>query len=187
MPGVGFTLCYVKWGWVPLVFSNKGILALTLPKPSEGDAILWVSERWPEAELDPEALGGLKARLMSYFEGERVTFDDPVDWNGATGFQIAVWQATRAIPWGEVRSYGEIALAVGRPGGARAVGQALSVNPVPIIVPCHRVVRSDGTLGGFTGGIELKRRLLALEGVHTGDLRTAARIRPSAISEGRTG
>ena len=107
------------------------------------------------------------SELREYFEGRRQAFDVPVATAG-TAFQQQVWNALRGIPYGELRSYRDVAVAIGRPAAVRAVGAANGRNPVPIIVPCHRVIGSNGTLTGFGGGLETKRRLLALEGA--GDL-----------------
>jgi O-6-methylguanine DNA methyltransferase len=98
-----------------------------------------------------------------YFTGIDVRFDLPLDLKG-TDFERAVWEALRTIPHGEVRNYGWVARIVGRPGGARAVGNACGKNPVPIIVPCHRVILSSGRIGGYSGGIGMKRALLEIEG-----------------------
>ena len=103
--------------------------------------------------------------LARYFRGEAVDFRDiPLDLDTATAFERRVYNATRRIPFGRVASYGQIARAIGNPRASRAVGQALGKNPIGIVIPCHRVVASDGSLGGYTGGIEYKRRLLRLEG-----------------------
>ncbi len=121
-------------------------------------------ERWGlEGISDDPVLDDLKARLQRYFAGERVAFDDPLDPTVGTPFQRRVWAATREIPYGETRSYRWMACRIGSPGAARAVGQALAANPFPIVVPCHRVIRSDGDLGGFGSRPELKRRLLEME------------------------
>jgi len=101
-------------------------------------------------------------QLHEYFAGERRAFDLPLDVRG-TPFQIDVWNALRAIPYGASRSYGMIAQEVGRPKAARAVGQAAAANPIPIIVPCHRMVGKSGQLVGFGGGLPLKEKLLMLE------------------------
>jgi methylated-DNA-[protein]-cysteine S-methyltransferase len=101
--------------------------------------------------------------LEEYFGGERRTFGVPLAPHG-TPFQLSVWQALRAIPYGETQSYGELARRLGCPAGARAVGLANGANPLPIIVPCHRVIGADGSLTGFGGGLAIKRALLALEG-----------------------
>lgn len=104
------------------------------------------------------------AELEEYFDQKRRTFTVPLSPKG-TEFQMAVWQALRAIPYGQTRTYGEIAQAVGRPGAARAVGMANHDNPLLILTPCHRVVGKNGGLTGFACGLEVKRRLLELEGI----------------------
>ena len=102
------------------------------------------------------------AEIGEYLAGRRREFAIPLDLEGSP-FQVKVWKALLAIPYGETRSYGEIARAVGRPKAARAVGMANRSNPVAIIVPCHRVIAGDGSLGGYAGGLEMKTRLLRLE------------------------
>jgi len=102
------------------------------------------------------------AQLDEYFSGKRKVFDLPLKLNG-TDFQVAVWKALQKIPFGETRSYGEIARAIGKPKAVRAVGMANNRNPIVIIVPCHRVIGHDGSLTGYGGGLELKRQLLELE------------------------
>jgi len=106
----------------------------------------------------------LTKQLVRYFEGKRVRFDVPLDLSRGTAFQRAVWRACARIPRGETRSYADLARMAGRPGAARAVGNAMHNNPVPIAVPCHRVIKSDGSLGGFGSGVSLKKKLLRLEG-----------------------
>ncbi|MBM4466392.1 MAG: methylated-DNA--[protein]-cysteine S-methyltransferase [Chloroflexi bacterium] len=156
--------CPTAWGWVGIASSPSGLLVLTLPEPTQERALKPLLERWGEAQLyqDP-GLEGLKRRLQQYFDGQRVVFDEPLDLTGATAFQRRVWSAVRDIPYGETRSYGQIARQVGSPGAARAVGQAMAANPLPIVVPCHRVMGSNGDLRGFGGGLDLKRRLLEME------------------------
>lgn len=107
-------------------------------------------------------LRAARRQLTEYFQGKRKVFDLPLDLNG-TPFQRRVWNQLRRIPYGVTRSYGEVARAIGKPGAARAVGQASGANPVPILVPCHRVIAAGGALGGYGGGLRLKRFLLALE------------------------
>lgn len=102
------------------------------------------------------------SELDAWFAGDLRIFSVPVGLSG-TSFQKAVWSAIGEIPWGECRSYGEIAREIGRPGAARAVGGACNRNPVPIIIPCHRVIGSDGSLTGFGGGLDIKARLLERE------------------------
>jgi O-6-methylguanine DNA methyltransferase len=104
--------------------------------------------------------------LRRYFAGEKIAFSCPLDLRG-TPFQISVWQALRDIPYGETRSYAEIAQTTGRPAAVRAVGAANGANPIAIIVPCHRVIGSNGTLTGYGGGLPTKSWLLSLEGIAT--------------------
>lgn len=115
-----------------------------------------------EQDIDISALNLAAQQLAEYFQGNRRAFDLPLAPAG-TPFQLAVWAALRAIPYGETRTYGEIAAAVGRPRAARAVGGACHVNPLLIVTPCHRVVGSGGALTGFACGLPVKERLLALE------------------------
>jgi methylated-DNA-[protein]-cysteine S-methyltransferase len=115
--------------------------------------------------VDPAAcpvVGDARAQLAAYFAGERTAFDLPLAMRG-TAFNLRVWAELRGIPYGETASYADVARRLGSPGAARAVGAANARNPIPIIVPCHRVVGADGSLTGFGGGIERKRWLLAHE------------------------
>lgn len=104
-------------------------------------------------------------QLLEYFQGELQQFDLPLNPQG-TPFQQRVWAALREIPCGQTRSYKELAGAAGCPQGFQAVGQANGENPIPILIPCHRVIAADGSLGGYRGGPELKRSLLSIEGIH---------------------
>ena len=105
------------------------------------------------------------SELREYFGGQRAQFDVPLDWSRMAPFQRAVLEATATVPFGHVDTYAGIARKIGKPGATRAVGNALGRNPIPVIVPCHRVIRSDATIGGYTGGLGIKHRLLAIEGV----------------------
>ncbi len=105
------------------------------------------------------------AQLEAYFEGRRTEFDFPIRLTG-TAFQKAVWEELLRIPYGEIRSYGQIASAIGKPKAPRAVGQAANRNPIWIVVPCHRVVGSNASLTGYAGGLSLKQALLELENSH---------------------
>lgn len=117
----------------------------------------------------PRAMQVYVQQLEEYFVGQRREFSFALDLRG-TDFQRACWNALLAIPYGETRTYGDIARAVGRPTGFRAVGMANNRNPVAIVVPCHRVIASDGTLCGYGGGLDVKRKLLELEGALSGTL-----------------
>jgi O-6-methylguanine DNA methyltransferase len=108
----------------------------------------------------------VERQLAEYLEGKRRVFDLPLRLEGSD-FQKAVWEAVARIPYGQTASYGEIALIVGRPKASRAVGAANGANPIPIVIPCHRVIGSDGSLTGYGGGLALKSRFLALEGILT--------------------
>lgn len=112
---------------------------------------------------DAGRTAGLRRQLEEYFAGERQEFDLELAPEG-TPFELSVWEELKKIPFGETRSYGEIAQAIGRPGSARAVGRANGANPIPIVVPCHRVIGADGSLTGFGGGLDAKTRLLEIEG-----------------------
>ena len=125
--------------------------------------IFMPSERFRATAESPAVLGEAAAQLREYFAGTRRDFDLILSEVGATDFQRQVWSALRAIPYGEVRTYAQIAHDVRRPRAMRAVGNANHANPWPIVVPCHRVVARGG-LGGYGGGLEVKRFLLALEG-----------------------
>ncbi|MGW3093682.1 methylated-DNA--[protein]-cysteine S-methyltransferase [Streptomyces sp. NPDC001102] len=116
----------------------------------------------PDAPLLAEAIRQVRA----YFAGERHDFDLPLDWSLISGFNRQVLrELASGVPYGAVVGYGDLAGRVGQPGAAQAVGVAMGSNPLPVVVPCHRVVESDGGIGGFGGGLETKRKLLALEGV----------------------
>lgn len=104
-------------------------------------------------------------QIAQYFAGERKAFDVPLNLDGVTEFRAEVLRALMEVPYGETTTYGELARAVGRPKAVRAVGSACATNPLPILIPCHRVLRSDGALGGYRGGTEAKRFLLALESI----------------------
>jgi methylated-DNA-[protein]-cysteine S-methyltransferase len=107
----------------------------------------------------------LKRQLHQYAAGQTVRWKVPVDLSSGTEFQQKVWRVLRTIPRGETRSYGWVAQKVGKPKASRAVGAACGANPVPVIVPCHRVIAGDGSIGGFGGGLPMKRRLLRSEGL----------------------
>ncbi len=118
-----------------------------------------VTDRKPTSQLGRQ----VAQELLEYFSGSRKRFTFPMKPEG-TPFDLAVWERLRAIPYGQTRSYGEVAASLGKPGAARAVGGANHRNPIPIAIPCHRVIAAGGKLGGYGGGLDLKRNLLALEG-----------------------
>lgn len=166
MGPIGITTCPTSFGWVGIAWSSRGLVALTLPQPTEADTL----EQLPVGTGSlPEAVQGLDVaaladKLRRYFDGEPVSFDEPLDPTMGTEFQQRVWAITRAIPRGQTRSYGQVARQAGT-CAARAVGQAMARNPWPVVVPCHRVLGSDGSLTGFGGGLEMKKKMLEMEGV----------------------
>jgi methylated-DNA-[protein]-cysteine S-methyltransferase len=117
----------------------------------------------PAASIDPDATAGVVRELEAYFDGRLRSFETPLDLSGATAFDADVWAAARAIPYGEVASYGELALMAGHPGAARAVGGSMARCPFSPVVPCHRVIHADGTIGGWGSETWVKRWLLNLE------------------------
>ena len=155
-----------KMGWVGILASWKGLLSIALPQPSAEETGLQLGEQVNQAIWSPELFADLVLRLQAYFSGRQVSFPDELDLSAATPFQREVWAATRLIPYGETRSYRWVAEQTKRPKAMRAVGQALGKNPLPIVVPCHRVITSGGKLGGFRGGLTMKEHLLRQESSH---------------------
>ena len=118
----------------------------------------------PRIVESPVYLDDVRRELDEYFEGDRTDFDIPIDWRLMDGFRRRVLRATARIPYGKVSTYRQIATKAGNPKASRATGNALGSNPIPIVVPCHRVLRTGGGLGGYGGGLEIKEFLLNLEG-----------------------
>jgi O-6-methylguanine DNA methyltransferase len=147
--------------------SDASLCWLGTPGTPLEKGLEWAQKRGydePILHTEHPVLRQARDELIRYFAGERVTFTTPLDMKG-TPFQIAVWRELCNIPYGETRSYGEIALAIGRPSASRAVGAANGANPLAIIVPCHRVIGGNGTLIGYGGGLPTKLWLLRLEGI----------------------
>ncbi len=163
MPDLYWCRSPSPWGSLRLLATERGLCRVVLP--AEEGVERWVVRFLPgyTAVEGSSLLQETARQLENYLAGRLHTFDLPLDLYG-TAFQKAVWQALRAIPYGQVWSYAQVAAAVGRPQAARAIGAAVAANPLPIIIPCHRVVRADGSLGGYGGGAEMKRDLLRLEG-----------------------
>lgn len=161
---LSYTVFDTAAGWMALLGSSNGLLRTILPRRSAGEAQRLLGKITDDAASSPDMFQELVARFRAYFGGQAVAFPDPLDLSSATDFQRRVWTATRQIPYGATRSYSWIAEQIQNPAAARAVGQALGANPLPVIVPCHRVLASNGGLGGFSGGLKVKRQLLKLEG-----------------------
>ena len=138
---------------------------LTVASTEKGIASILFGTHVPEGIAAEPGNRETVEQLTEYFQGKRTRFELPLDVEGTT-FQRAVWSELLRIPYGETRSYGEIAKAVGKPGAARAVGMANHDNPIAVVIPCHRVVGSDGSLTGYAGGLHLKSQLLSIERQH---------------------
>jgi methylated-DNA-[protein]-cysteine S-methyltransferase len=169
---VNLALIDTALGWIGVALTGRGIAFATVFHASREEALAALQEARPKASLlDAGSLSELEELLHRYARGEPVSFEGLVfDLSACTPFQQAVLRTTQAIPPGQTRTYADVARAIGRPRAARAVGQALSRNPVPLMIPCHRVVGSDGGLRGYggVGGVATKQRLLALEKQATG-------------------
>ncbi|MBN1866151.1 methylated-DNA--[protein]-cysteine S-methyltransferase [Candidatus Sumerlaeota bacterium] len=173
-----------SWGWCGAGLSPQGLALVQLPFSERS-----VASKALEARVDSFLAGrsrddssvgkdasrargtldalarSIEAQVQAYFEGRLTEFDLPLDWTGVTRFRRRVWQATRRIPFGATLTYGELARKVGIPAAARAVGGALGANPIPPVVPCHRVLGARGALAGYSavGGTDLKKRLIEFE------------------------
>jgi methylated-DNA-[protein]-cysteine S-methyltransferase len=162
------------WGWMGVSETRKGINAVVLPKDSR-QVVLSELEATAAATLDALATSRLcnaQEQLTEYLAGMRTSFDLPLDLSRGTSFQRKVWRTLRRISYGRLRSYQWVADCVGGRQYARAVGNAVGANPIPIVIPCHRIVAQDASLGGFSGGLPTKRKLLTLEG-------TLGKLRPA--------
>ena len=164
METVHFAKTSTPIGMLRVASTERGLAYLELPHHSGRGLRGWLERHLPGARcvdaIDPNK--PVIEQIFQYLEEDRVDFEVPLDLRG-TAFQHEVWNALRDIPYGESCSYADIARRIGRPRATRAVGSANNANPVALIVPCHRVIAADGKLGGYGGGVELKKRLLAME------------------------
>jgi methylated-DNA-[protein]-cysteine S-methyltransferase len=142
-------------GWLELRVSDRGVQSISYV----------AAPKSPRMAKEHPVVSQLIEVLDRYFNGETVKFSVPLDLDNGTPFQHKVWSALTRIPYGQTRSYAEVAEAVGTPQGARAVGSANKSNSIPILIPCHRVIKADRGLGGYDSGVHIKKRLLELEGV----------------------
>jgi len=163
-----YTLIHTRWGWVGALFTEKGLKKLTFPSGSKVEAKKRLKIDGVQADyMEAGRFKGLEQQLVNYFNGKPAKFESALDLSGSTQFQRDVWHTVAGIPYGQAKSYKWVADKMGRKNAYRAVGQALARNPMPIIIPCHRVIRKNGTPGGFAGKagiIETKIKLLSLEG-----------------------
>ncbi len=155
-----------RWGWIGISETTKGIDAVVLPQASR-QAVLSELPGASAERLDGQASPRLReaqAQLTDYLAGTRHSFDLSLDLSGGTSFQQKVWATLLRVSYGRLRSYQWVAVRVGGSQYARAVGNAVGANPMPIVIPCHRIVAQDTSIGGFSCGLPMKRKLLALEG-----------------------
>jgi methylated-DNA-[protein]-cysteine S-methyltransferase len=164
--------CYhifaTPFGFCAIAWSEQGVTRFQLPECDKQSLMDRMGSASQERQDDlPRRIEVVVAKVERYFNGERVEFSDaPLDLRARRPFDMAVYEATRAVAWGEIATYGEIARKAGSPLAARAVGHALSRNPIAIIIPCHRILAAGAKIGGFSafGGVAVKEQLLGLEG-----------------------
>jgi methylated-DNA-[protein]-cysteine S-methyltransferase len=157
---------WTPWGWMGVAESEEGIAAIVLPHTSKAAVAAALGSEVTDSDGSSSSsrLREARKQLLEYLAGTRTSFDLSLDLSRGTAFQQRVWKKLGAIPYGQLWSYRGLASRVGGVQYARAVGGAVGANPLPIVLPCHRIVAQDATLGGFSCGLPAKRRLLALEG-----------------------
>lgn len=163
---VTYEIHETPFGEMIVAASREGIVRIALPAEDARQVLESLAARVSPriAMLGRSSITRARTQLDSYFGGELRNFELPLDWRLTGGFRRSVLEQTAAIPYGLTASYGEVAGRAGSPGASRAAGSALANNPLPIVVPCHRVLRSDGEIGAYLGGTDMKRALLELEG-----------------------
>ena len=167
---VGYGVADSPLGPLTVIVTGRGLVRLSYAHEEIEEQLDEIATRIsPRVLTSPERTDSVRRQLDEYFSGRRHRFDVPIDWRLVRGFAGEVLRATSRIPFGSVSSYREIAAAAGSANAYRAAGNALGSNPIPIVVPCHRVLHAGGGLGGYTGGLERKRYLLRLEGVLEGN------------------
>ncbi len=164
-PEYFYTVYRSPIGQLHLVASSKGLVALCFTKQSFDRLLKGSQFAGIKPERSDRQFKSLLKQLDAYFKGRPIKFVYQADLLSGTGFQKAVWQKLSGLLPGQLTTYGSLAREIKRPKSFRAVGQAVGANPLPIIIPCHRVISSIGKLGGFTGGIGLKKKLLSIEGI----------------------
>jgi methylated-DNA-[protein]-cysteine S-methyltransferase len=165
---IGFTVQESDLGTIVIVVKDSRLVSIDVSK----EPILTIQKQmravYPQGTESATIFKTLLPMIDLYLRGNKVEFAIDLDWNGLSEFGRSVLEETRKIPYGRVSTYGSLGRRLGYTNAARAVGQALGRNPFPLVVPCHRVLRGDGTLGGFSMGLGLKEKLLSLEGVSLG-------------------
>jgi len=163
---VAYTSTDSPFGPLLLATTKRGLVRVGLPNQNADELLLDLAERVSPRVLEaPGELDEVRRELDLYFEGKLDSFDLPLDWQLSGGFRQRVLRAINRIPYGQTRSYTEMARKAGNERAVRAAGTACGSNPIPLVVPCHRVLRTGGALGGYGGGLPMKESLLALEGV----------------------
>lgn len=162
---IEYTFFESQTGIISVVSKNKSVISLDILPENTYEAKKRLSTLYPDGLQSGKPFQKIRLLLDRYLKGRKVEFDIDIDISGESLFTQKVLLELRKIPYGRLRSYLSIGKQLGYPMAARAVGQAVKRNPIPIIIPCHRVIREDGSLGGFSLGIEIKKRLLVLEGI----------------------
>lgn len=163
---VAYTTTDSPFGTLLLAKTPRGLVRIGLPNQDADDLLVDLARRVSPRVLEaPAELDETRRELDLYFEGKLDRFDLPLDWQLSEGFRLKVLRAIARIPYGQTRNYTQMARSAGNQRAVRAAGTACGRNPIPLVVPCHRVLRSGGALGGYGGGLPMKRRLLEIEGV----------------------
>lgn len=166
---VAYTSADSPFGTLLLAKTRRGLVRVGLPNQDSEELLVDLAERVSPRVLEaPKELDEVRRELDLYFEGKLDRFDLPLDWRLSGGFRQRVLRAINRIPYGQTRSYTEMARRAGNERAVRAAGSACGSNPIPLVVPCHRVLRTSGALGGYGGGLPMKQGLLELEGVLDG-------------------
>ena len=163
-PVVRFGSLETPIGPVFVAISNRGLFDVAFGVTNQVRYVARLGTRVERALPDPRAVSGVVDQLDSYFSGNITRFSIPLDLRVSSDFTYRVLRNASLIPFGQTMSYGEMAKLIASPRASRAVGGALGRNPMPIVIPCHRVIAGDGRIGGFTGGLAIKKALLSLEG-----------------------
>ncbi|HEY8082261.1 MAG TPA: methylated-DNA--[protein]-cysteine S-methyltransferase [Solirubrobacterales bacterium] len=165
---VAYAKAASPFGPLLLATTPKGLVRVGLPNQDADELLIDLAERVSPRVLEaPVQLDEVRRELDLYFEGKLKRFDLPIDWQLSEGFRLRVQRAIARIPYGETRSYTEMATSAGNERAVRAAGTACGRNPIPLVVPCHRVLRTGGALGGYGGGLPMKEGLLELEGIRS--------------------
>ncbi|MEX2107096.1 MAG: methylated-DNA--[protein]-cysteine S-methyltransferase [Solirubrobacterales bacterium] len=163
---VAYTTTDSPFGTLLLARTPRGLVRVGLPGQDADELLVDLAQRVSPRVLEaPAELDEVRRELDLYFEGKLDSFDLPLDWRLSDGFRLRVLRAIARIPYGETRSYTQMATSAGNERAVRAAGTACGRNPIPLVIPCHRVLRSGGALGGYGGGLPMKQALLELEGV----------------------